>query len=398
MKKTLIKFFSLIKLLKRFSFCSYQFTRNNKKDIIIFDDEDIKSSLLLLKNFKKKIFVLKTRSYALSTIYLSPFVIYHTLKNILNGNLTFSAYLSAVILDVNPKIVVTIIDNSFDFFNCAKILGHKMKFLAIQRAARYDLLSYHKNMIKKIFIPEFLCFGDFERDFYKKISAKVEKFTIVGSFKYSLFEKKIRFKKLKNRFDLCLIGEIPHDQVDKRFNFNEAGGKLANFSYRFAEKHKLKIVIAGKRAKLNLKDKIKYKGIIKTCPCEVEQKTYKRYIDGSFNLIPRTNFSTYKIAMSSNVIIASTSTVLRELLAVGKKVLVCNFSNSNIGDFPIKGICFLKKSSYATFEKRLLNIISLKKQEYFKKLSSNKNYLMHYSKSNPAYKIIEDRISSMLKI
>jgi surface carbohydrate biosynthesis protein len=394
--KTLTKIFFLSKLLKRFFFCRYQFVRNKKRDIILFDDEDIKSSLLILKNFKKKIFVLKTRSYALSTIYLSPFVIYHTLKNILNGNLNFSAYLSAVILDVNPKIVVTIHDNSFDFFNCAKILRKKMKFLAIQRAARYDLLHYPKNITKKIFIPEFLCFGDFERDLYKKISAKIEKFTIVGSAKYSLFEKKIRFKKLKKRFDLCLIGEIPHDQVNKKFNLNEAGGKLANFCHRFAEKHKLKIIIAGKRTKLNSKNKIKYKDIIKTCPYELEQKTYKKYIDGAFKLIPRNNFSTYKTAISSNVIIGAGSTVLRELLAVGKKILVCNFSNSSIGDFPIKGICFLKKSSYGTFEKRLLNIISLKKQEYFKKLSSNKNYLMHYSKSNPAYKIIEDRINSIL--
>jgi hypothetical protein len=147
---------------------------------------------------------------------------------------------------------------------------------------------------------------------------------------------------------------------------------------------------------LNSKNKIRYKDIIKTCPYELEQKTYKKYIDGAFKLIPRNNFSTYKTAISSNVIIGAGSTVLRELLAVGKKILVCNFSDSNIGDFPIKGICFLKKSSYATFEKRLLNIISLKKQEYFKKLSSNKNYLMHYSKSNPAYKIIEDRINSIL--
>ncbi len=394
--KTLIKFFFLLKLLKSIFFCSYQFTRNKKKDIIIFDDEDIKSSLLILKNFKKKIFVLKTRNYSLSTIYISPFVIYHTLKNILNGNLSFSAYLSAVILDVNPKIVVTIHDNSFDFFKCAKILRYKMKFLAIQRAARYDLLHFPISVTKKIFIPEFLCFGDFEKDFYKKISAKIEKFTVIGSIKYSLFQKNIRFRKLKKKFDLCLIGEIPHDQVDKNFNLNEAAGKLANFSYRFAEKHKLKIVIAGKRTKLNSKNKIRYKDIVKTCPFELEKKTYKKYINGDFRLIPRNNFSTYKTATSSNVIIGSGSTVLREVLAAGKKILVCNFSNSNIGDFPIKGICFLKKCSYKAFEKRLLNIIDLKNKEYFKKLSRNKNYLMKYSKSKPAYKVIEDRIKSLI--
>lgn len=396
MTKIINTFTFLFKFLKKFFYCNYQFTRNKKKDIIIFDDEDIKSSLLILNKFKKKLYVLKNRNYSLSTIYISPFVIYHTLKNILKGNLNFAAYLSAIILDVNPKIVITYQDNSFDFFNCAKILNYKIKFIAIQRAARYDLLQYPKSITKKIFIPEFFCFSNYEKFLYEKISAKVEKFSLVGSVKYSLFEKEIRFKKLKNRFDLCLIGEIPHDQVNKKFNVSEAGGKLANFTYRFAKKYKLKFVIAGKRTKLSLKNKIKYKNIVKTCPFELELKTYKKHINGPFKLIPRSKFSTYKIANSSKVVIGLGSTVLRELLATGKKILVCNFTNSSIGDFPIKGICFLKKCSFSIFEERLLNIIRLTNKEYFKKLDKHKNYIMNYSKSKPAYKIIEERINSLI--
>ena len=62
------------------------------------------------------------------------------------------SYLVSLILEINPKIVVTNIDNSIDFSLVARRLFKKIKFLAIQNAARYqfDEPFYDANIKKNI--------------------------------------------------------------------------------------------------------------------------------------------------------------------------------------------------------------------------------------------------------
>ena len=50
--------------------------------------------------------------------------------------------------------------------------------------------------------------------------------------------------------------------------------------------------------------------------------------------------------LQSNVAIGTISTMLGEYLALGGKILACNFSKIGILDYPIKGICFIKNSNF----------------------------------------------------
>ena len=66
---------------------------------------------------------------------------------------------------------------------------------------------------------------------------------------------------------------------------------------------------------------------------------------------------------------------------------------SYIYSFPINGICKLEKSSYKIFEKRLLDIISMKFKDFEKKINQKSSYLLDLKKKNIVEKIISDSIN-----
>ena len=53
------------------------------------------------------------------------------------------------------------------------------------------------------------------------------------------------------------------------------------------------------------------------------------------------NYTSYMTIFQSEVLIGMASTLLREKLSLGEKVLCCNFSGSKVWEFPIKGICYI---------------------------------------------------------
>ena len=77
-----------------------------------------------------------------------------------------------------------------------------------------------------------------------------------------------------------------------------------------------------------------------------------------------TNYKTYKIMCKSKVVVGTMSTMLRENLILNGKTLACNFTKTEIFDFPIKGICYLKNNNYFVFEKRLKHILKIDKKIY----------------------------------
>ena len=151
-----------------------------KTDLVIFDNESISDLKHVLKN--RSYFVLKSRANKIDTIYISPKIIYFFLIYF-RGNLN-TAYQASLIKILDPKIIITFIDNSLKFFDLVRIFRNKITFLAIQNAARYDIIL-HKYEYKKgirtsdltqsFFIPNFLCFGRYEIEHYKKKCLLVKK-------------------------------------------------------------------------------------------------------------------------------------------------------------------------------------------------------------------------------
>ena len=105
----------------------------------------------------------------------------------------------------------------------------------------------------------------------------------------------------------------------------------------------------------------------------------------------------YKSLFQSKIVVATYSTLLREFLGTGGKILSCNMTKSDIFDFPLNGICSIKDCTFDEFEKQLLNILNMSHNDYFEKLGKDKNYLMEYEKNNSSIEIIKNKLDILLK-
>ena len=108
-------------------------------------------------------------------------------------------YLTSIIQIINPKLVITYIDNSIEYYDAAKFFNKKIKFLAIQNASRVNTLADNHQKVemrKVIFHQEYAHFGEYEKKIYKK--NKILRFFKVGSLKLSHALNYFKKKKNKN--------------------------------------------------------------------------------------------------------------------------------------------------------------------------------------------------------
>ena len=129
-----------------------------KSDLVIYDCQSTEMIEKVLPN--DKYLIVSTRLQRIKKLYVSRKIIIYIFFNFFKRSLKQN-YLAALINIISPKIVITQIDNSIDFYLTAKIFENKIKFIAVQNANRGDTVYSSADSIKKIFIPEFLCFSSF---------------------------------------------------------------------------------------------------------------------------------------------------------------------------------------------------------------------------------------------
>jgi surface carbohydrate biosynthesis protein len=401
-------FYNLKKIFLNLNFflkINYNFNNPKKTEIIVFDDESFYEIKNILK--KRNFFLLPTRNYRIKNIYISINIILKIFKNY-KGNL-YHAYLVSLIETISPKIVLTFIPNSLQFSAVAKIMYKRLLFVAIQNASMLDTsrfkLLYKKKLIsrdfsKDYFIPNLFCFGDYEIDYFTKNKVKVINFEKVGSVRLANFldflkRKKIKLK--KNKYDLCVIPEALDSQ-------NLLGGKkwsdslinIIKFSIKYSKKYNCKIVFPLKRDEKkqflgsNYINQVYKKQLTRDELSYFYQHSVKKDLS---------SYSSYFCVFQSNLTIGSSSTMLKERLGCGGKVLGCDFTNSKINEFPIKGICNLtgsKFNNFKSFEKRVSKILSMNSKVYFFKMQKNKDYVLKYNKNLSANSIISNKLNSII--
>lgn len=357
-------------------------------ELILFDDESLMDLPKVLEDYKY--FILPARPYKIRELYFTPKVIIGFLKNF-NGNV-LTSYLVTIIKIISPKVILTWSHNLLKFHDVSKILKNDIEFLAIQNGAFYDFKknkrSYEVGTLsvdinKKFHVPNLLCFSQFEIDDFKKYKVDVDKFYKVGSLRLenalSHISKKKWDESNSSAYDLCMISDAFICGMNDRFKIpkmEEGIAKLTRYIIKFSIKYKKKTVFALKRIeKQELEDEIKF---------------YKKYLTVeefnyfSKNFLNRENnrHASYDAMLKSKILVGTVTTMLRERLALGKKILACNFSPTDLWDFPIDGMCTINDDcDYETFEKKLLLISSTDDTSYLKNISKNKNYLMEFDEN-----------------
>lgn len=320
-------------------------------------------------------------------------------KNIFNGAPALASYYKACFEKISPRIVITFIDNSNRFYDLARIDKENRRYLAIQNAARYDIVEMTAEDGKQICLPEFACFGNFEVDLYTSKGATINKFYPIGSLREALYR---RFRVQQNRvniaeeekiYDICVVAEASIGWDKKYPGHEDAVGKIAKYAKRLAEEESLKLVIAGKR------DVTPNVTRAKNHSSNSEVEWYKKYIGDDFQITPRKReaFSTYELVTKSRLSIALVSTALRESLSRGGRVMFCNFSGNSLWNFSLergKHITFLNQDDYLEFKKQILLILEMEEGEYFQKTQHLSNYIINPQTDKDAVDSLKEIINN----
>jgi len=401
-----VSYRNIFSKIKKILSLNFYFQNPAPKQLIVFDDESISELNHIIIDFNY--FILKTRIEKVTELYMSPSIIFSLIKNY-RGNL-WTSYLITIIEIINPKLVLTVIDNSFKFHEVAKFLEKKFIFCAIQNGARYDIKRFKRKFLKKIikedlskkfFIPNFFCFGEFEKDDYGKNNIEVKNFIKVGSLRFSNFLKdrhtiNINFLNQNIKYDICFISDAFIFDLDKKEGIEGMEFSAAEFYkyiVRFSMKNKMRFICAFKRINSsgsNLKKELDfYKKYLSSSEHEylLENSTLK---------LKKYKYLSYEMMLQSEVSVSTYSTMLRENLSLGRKILSCNLIPTDVFDFPLEGICSINRCNYHDFEERLLRILQMSNKDFLNLVKSNGfdfNYLMEFNKDQLAI----EKIKSQLK-
>ncbi len=399
----------LLLLIKIIPNLEISFKNPPKKELLIFDSTSIsliKKSILTHFDY----YVHEDRGYLIKKLYISFDIIKHIITNFKYG--LKNAYTIAILELVDPKLILTILNESRNFLFLAKILENKFNFLWLQIASHCYRIN-EKLYLKKnrginfysYLVPHILLLSDYDRLNFKKIpQIKIRKSEVVGSIKLEIFKKKLLEKKFlpqKKKYDICLLSEIGAIELEfkkKDYNFI----KLIKFVIRYSKEKNLKIVFPLKRRKPHKDELSKFNAYFRSY--NQEQNWYKKnlnkvdylYLKKQFK--NQNAFSSYEAASESNVLIGTMSTMLREFFSTKKKILACNFTSNNVYDFPIKGISSINfDCQYDFFKKRMDKILNISTKEYFRLCKFKKNYDLCVNQKNQSTEKILSIINSYTK-
>jgi hypothetical protein len=402
------KLFKLILMLTKVRFLD---KKKINKELIILDEgiEDLQLNLLKNYNF----FLIRTRFDKIEKLYISPKLIIFFLKNFINlfpKKIFFiqEIYFLSLIETLEPKVVFTVIDNSFTFSKIAMHINNKkIKFIALQGAVRYirqiHEYIFKKKLIKKnlnnnLFIPIYLCLGKFDQEDCIKHNIKVNKFIPVGSLTLANFLKSCKDRSPEKIYDICLISDqgawsdnFEGINIDILEQVEKGYIELIKWTIDLCIIKKFKFIFAFKRNKdKDLHAFIEERQLYKK---NLSKEQYEFLLENTSFNNKNYSFNSYNVSFKSKLVVAVSSTLLRENLSYGNKILSCNLTGSNLFDFPISGICSINNCSFDDFKNRIEEILNIDDKTYFSKISKNKNYLIHYSDPDLTLNSIREQIN-----
>ena len=391
-------------LLQKIKTSKFELKLPPPKKLLIFDDESFEDFKYIIQDLDY--FLLVTRFQNIKTFHIHHKIFFKMIKNF-RGNF-WSAYLVSLIEIISPKVIITCIDNSFKFYEIAKLMEKKVEFYAIQGGARYDLnkikYKFEKKIIKKdttkdIYIPNFFCFGEYEKDDYKKNKINIKNFIPVGSLRLSNFleDNKISDKKfIKKEYDICMISDGITRGTDNAWGTDDAEQnmtKFAKYIIRYCLEKNKKLICCFKRLNSSTEN---FEKEIKYYKDNLTRDEYDYLINHSTLKFNKKKYLSYELMLKSEITISAFSTMLRENLALGNKIIVFNPMINPIWNFPLDGLFKIENCDYIDFKNKVDKVFSLDNSEFLNCFNKPTNYIMEFDDLEPTYKKIKKTILEKL--
>lgn len=326
-------------------------------DILVFDKEGSEFFLGIVRKYNYCI--LKNREI----LYIK-----YLLKSIKFG-INFRQwqfnYYCKIIDEINPKLVITYIDNSRTFWDLDRRYSDKIKFLAIQNANRWVVdhknypayishFFYDKDIKDNVYHSNFACISKYDVDVYNTGGINVENYHPIGSLS---IDKHIKnFQKRKKVFDICLVANSINDRP--------VNLKIMKYLAKYVEENDVSACVALKKGCFSKGYKEYFKVFdryfgnttVILVPHKEAGIPLKLFDDRNLTL-NYTQGSQY-LSDVSRVTVGFTSTLIRQTFSRGNKVYPINFEISDI-DSPFNLLSInLRPESYKEFSDQLSALIN----------------------------------------
>lgn len=339
-------------------------------------------------------FVIKVRSTV--SFVKSFFFLYNVFRGLIKGKGSASvSLLSAIILELKPKVIITFIDN-YRFMGRLQTLFPDVLVISVQNGIRFNDPSFESNE-KYLSFPHYFGFGDHEFDMMKSKNASVKKYYSKGSLKMGAFLSYLYTPLVEsnNIKIICLISQYKGYCTNLSdlsiAKFVSSLEKICRFLSKFSqENNNVKITIA-MRSEINsetYRDELKfYKDIFGN--------------DAEYCANDRINMSSYQLGMDSRLIVGFHSALLFELFGAGKKLLFCGSAGSDLsrhwndkGQYKfLPNEVLLSQWRYDEFKEKVDILLEIDDDDLAHKTNNARKNYMNFGDKYP-HQIICDTIQS----
>jgi len=364
-----MKFSMIKKILLYLRKCSFVWSVEKNKDILVLDGEGSEKLTPSFANYEY--FILKNRDilYLRHILEAVFFKVNFNIRDILYS------YHMRIISKVKPKLIITFIDNRPLFWEIDKNIHNKIPFITVQNGIHYvgspDSVSSeysHLFLNGKPFYSNLACISQYDVDYYSNNGVTIKKYNAIGSLHLSDYKYKDNLK----CFDLCIVANSKNDRY--------ANTKVWSLVLKYMKLHNVSVCIA-------LKSDIDYQS----------KPLFDYFKNTNAIFVKRTRYSTHYLSDISKVTIGFASTALRQSFSRGNKIYPLNFA-SNLFDLPYRLVCENLNPSYGQFESHLNCLLLADIDEYRDKNKKLMKYLDAFEHSNTPEqkirKIIADLIQS----
>jgi surface carbohydrate biosynthesis protein len=297
-------------------------------------------------------------------------------------------YFIACFKAINPKAIVTQIDNSTDFHWLSKNY-RKFPFIAIQNGSR---LSFMSNQIEGFYLQHFFCFGENEKQQFPRIGYTVENFYPVGSLIASLHY--VKPQTAAHQYDILVLstwrGNIgfPKDVQDTMRSMRIMDELIAK--YLKQRKLRAAIILRAERGgqhwyipEIGSNEEDYYRGIYGNSASILETDFKKR------NIFP--------LMQQSEFIISCLSSALFEGFGIGKKALLCNFTGTDTYHLDFSHAIITTNSEFAAFAQKIDDLLNMPQKVYNSEYKELARYYMNFPEDDSATEeVIASQIDAII--
>jgi len=332
---------------------------------------------------------------------LSFSFLYNILRSVVKTGFTGTSLLSAIVLELKPKVIITYIDDNKFMGELQAIFPHIL-IISVQNGTRsISDLSFGLRR-GCLGFPHYFGFGGYELSVMDLLGVGVKRYYSVGSIKMGIFlSYYYKPKYLLNKKNICFISQY----VSSVYNSSALPGSMdARDLAGFQEICKLLSKFSRKN---NIKIRIAMRNHISSKSYQDELNFYQEAFDEGVMEIcqrDRLTMSSYQVGMDSDLIIAYHSTLLFELLGADKKILSYGNVDKKFRDmlscnnlFDVMPSEFLLDSwGYESFEEKVNLLLNMNEFDFLNKAKIAKEHYMNFSDKYP-HQVIHNMIQEKCK-